>query len=126
MLLVIFESRPDVLPQAPPARPLTSYLLALERRPSVIGPYPPDMLEWRAQVAALAVASGNGLLLKGGKEAVHTNSVLHATLCAAIEKASGGRVSGSLVGLVEGREAIAPLLALHGEIDLVAISPLKH
>ena len=85
VLLVIFESRPDVLPQ----------------------------------VAALSVASGNGVLLKGGKEAQKTNAVLHRTLCAAIAASTSGAVSEAVLGLVEGRDEIAALLKLHKDIDLV-------
>ena len=85
VLLVIFESRPDVLPQ----------------------------------VAGLSIASGNGVLLKGGKEASRTNAVLHKTLCDAVAKYTNGRVDPSVLGLVEGRDEIAQLLKLHKDIDLV-------
>ena len=78
VLLVIFESRPDVLPQ----------------------------------VAALAVKSGNGLLLKGGSEALHSNRCLHRVVVEALDL-------GPVVGLVESRSEIADLLALDGLIDLV-------
>ena len=84
VLLIIFESRPDVLPQ----------------------------------VVSLAISSGNGLLLKGGKEAVHTNGAVHRLLTTALCRLSDGRVPETLIGLVEGREGIKQLLKLHKEIDL--------
>lgn len=37
------------------------------------------------QVAALSIATANGLLLKGGKEARHTNQCLYQIVCSAIE-----------------------------------------
>eukprot|EP00299_Pterocystis_sp_00344_P019060 c9492_g1_i1.p1 GENE.c9492_g1_i1~~c9492_g1_i1.p1 ORF type:complete len:371 (+),score=84.87 c9492_g1_i1:1187-2299(+) len=85
VLLVIFESRPDVLPQ----------------------------------VAALAIRACNGLILKGGKEAYHTNTALHKIITHSIHKASNQRVPPSLIGLVQSRQQIDDLLHLHDDIDLV-------
>lgn len=41
----------------------------------------PDALP---QIASLALRSGNGLLLKGGKEAARSNAILHRTIINAI------------------------------------------
>eukprot|EP01041_Mallomonas_annulata_P007789 gene7789-15932_t len=84
VLLIIFESRPDCLPQ----------------------------------IAALAIRSGNGLLLKGGKEAEKSNALLHRIIADAIAQSSEGRVSGNAIGLVTSRSEIASLLKL-GSGDLV-------
>ena len=79
--LIIFESRPDALPQ----------------------------------LAALALKSGNGLLLKGGKEAAHSNAVLHRVICDAIAPA----IDPAVLQLVVSREDISELLKLDDCIDLV-------
>lgn len=50
----------------------------------------PDALP---QIASLALRSGNGLLLKGGKEAARSNAILHRTIVEAI----GPLVSDALI-----------------------------
>ncbi|XP_051523531.1 delta-1-pyrroline-5-carboxylate synthase-like isoform X5 [Myxocyprinus asiaticus] len=82
VLLVIFESRPDCLPQ---------------------------------QVSALAIASGNALLLKGGKEAANTNRILHEL---AQEALSIHGVKDA-IQLVSTREEVEDLCRLEKTIDLI-------
>lgn len=81
VILVIFESRPDAVPQ----------------------------------IASLAVRSGNGLLLKGGKEAARTVRAIWEALTRALEP----EVPASLIGLVESREEVSSLLVHADLIDLV-------
>jgi len=85
VLLIIFESRPDVLPQ----------------------------------VSALALITGNGVLMKGGREALHTNRALHAIITGAVSDATQGRVPKDVVSLLESRTEVAGLLSMHKYIDLV-------
>ena len=76
----------------------------------------PDSL---SRIASLALASGNGLLLKGGKEAVHANAALHEIIGDAIELGSNGEISHDIIGLVTSRGQVKDLLALDATIDLV-------
>eukprot|EP01032_Pedospumella_encystans_P019640 gene19640-22333_t len=85
VLLIIFESRPECLPQ----------------------------------IAALALRSGNGLLLKGGKEAERSNAALSSIVADAIKDGSEGKVSTDVVSLVTSRNDIDSLLKLDHVIDLV-------
>lgn len=78
VLLVIFESRPDCLPQ----------------------------------IASLALRSGNGLVLKGGKEAEQTNGCLYGIVRDAIRDATDGTVSSDAIGLVQSHDQINGLLKL--------------
>lgn len=84
VLLIIFEARPDALPQ----------------------------------IAALAIRSGNGLLLKGGKEASHSCALLHKIVVDCVEEVAPS-VGRDLVGLITTRDEIDALLKLHDSIDLV-------
>lgn len=81
VLLVIFESRPDSLPQ----------------------------------VAALAMASANGLLLKGGKEAAFSNKALMELVKESLQTVGAQ----DAIDLVSTREEISDLLAMEKHIDLI-------
>ncbi|KAK4431720.1 Delta-1-pyrroline-5-carboxylate synthase [Sesamum alatum] len=84
--------------------PLGVLLIIFESRPDAL-----------VQIASLAIRSGNGLLLKGGKEARRSNAILHKIITSAIPKNVGER----LIGLVTSREEIPELLKLDDVIDLV-------
>ncbi|XP_076636171.1 delta[1]-pyrroline-5-carboxylate synthase [Colletes latitarsis] len=81
VLLVIFESRPDSLPQ----------------------------------VAALAMSSANGLLLKGGKEAANSNRYLMDLVKEALNTVGASNA----ISLVSTREDVGDLLSMEKHIDLI-------
>ncbi|KAG5496382.1 hypothetical protein JKF63_02684 [Porcisia hertigi] len=85
VVLIVFESRPDSLPQ----------------------------------IAALALCTGNGLLLKGGREAERSNAVLHDVIVSAVESSTQGRVPRGVIGLVTNRADVYSLLQMDEYIDLV-------
>ncbi|XP_019419158.1 PREDICTED: delta-1-pyrroline-5-carboxylate synthase-like [Lupinus angustifolius] len=84
--------------------PLGVLLIVFESRPDAL-----------VQIASLAIRSGNGLLLKGGKEAKRSNAILHQVITEAIPDNVGGK----LIGLVTSRAEIPELLKLDDVIDLV-------
>ncbi|KAK9742417.1 hypothetical protein RND81_03G171300 [Saponaria officinalis] len=84
--------------------PLGVLLIVFESRPDAL-----------VQIASLAIRSGNGLLLKGGKEAKHSNAILHKVITSAIPDNVGEK----LIGLVTTRDEIPDLLKLDDVIDLV-------
>ncbi|PHU09005.1 Delta-1-pyrroline-5-carboxylate synthase [Capsicum chinense] len=84
--------------------PLGVLLIIFESRPDAL-----------VQIACLAVRSGNGLLLKGGKEAKRSNAILHKVITSAIPVTVGEK----LIGLVTSREEIPELLKHDDVIDLV-------
>ncbi|KAI7737596.1 hypothetical protein M8C21_024720 [Ambrosia artemisiifolia] len=84
--------------------PLGVLLVIFESRPEAL-----------VQIASLAIRTGNGLLLKGGKEARRSNAILHKIITSAIPESVGE----GLIGLVTSRDEIPELLKLDDVIDLV-------
>lgn len=73
----------------------------------------PDAL---VQIASLCLKSGNAMLLKGGREAEHSNRALFGTIRAAC--ISSG-LSADMLALLESREDVNAMLKAEGFIDLI-------
>jgi glutamate-5-semialdehyde dehydrogenase len=71
-----------------------------------------------ADAAALCVKSGNAVILRGGKEAAHSNAALHEILENALEFCGLPRDAVQRVPVAD-REAVGHLLKLNQWIDLV-------
>lgn len=85
--------------------PLGVLLIIFESRPDAV-----------IQIGSLALRSGNGVILKGGSEAAESNRALVGCLQGAL---AGEGLEPAATSGVEGRAAVAELLALDGLIDLV-------
>lgn len=82
VIAVIFESRPDVLPQ----------------------------------IVSLCIKSGNATILKGGREALHSNQ---ATFKVVSEALAASGVSSDAIALVHSRESVAEILQASSLVDLI-------
>jgi glutamate-5-semialdehyde dehydrogenase len=87
--------------------PLGVIAIVFEARPNV-----------SAECAALTLKSGNAVVLRGGKEARHSNAAIVAAIAGALAEA---RVPAAAVTLIEdsSRERVAELLGAVGLVDLV-------
>ena len=73
----------------------------------------PDAL---VQIAGLCLKSGNAVLLKGGREAMHSNQILFDVMKAASEAAG---IPAGWAGLLTTREEVGAMLAMDEYIDLI-------
>lgn len=74
----------------------------------------PDVL---AQISALAIKSGNAVLLKGGKETINTNSVIHKIIVDALDKTDG--FPKNVINLLFSHDDVAQMLSEDKSIDLI-------
>ena len=99
--------RPNGLHVTKVGVPLGVILFIYESRPNVT-----------VDAAALAVKSGNALILRGGKEALHSNAALHRVLAAALRDTGLPADAVQRVDTTD-RAAVGHLLKLRESIDLV-------
>lgn len=84
--------------------PIGVMAMIFESRPNVV-----------IDCAALAIKSGNAMVLKGGKEALHSNRILHQI----VQKAALGFYDPAAIELIKTREDVEELLTMNKWIDLV-------
>lgn len=87
--------------------PIGVIVIIYESRPNVT-----------ADAAALCMKAGNAVILRGGKESIHSNIAIYKTLTAALEKAGLDTRCIQLVEVIE-REAIDYLLKADQYVDVV-------
>ena len=71
-----------------------------------------------ADAAGLCVKSGNAVILRGGSEAIDSNTMIAAVLAKAVEKVGGPADAIQFIETTD-REAVAALLELGGLVDLI-------
>ena len=74
----------------------------------------PDVL---AQISALAIKSGNAVLLKGGKETINTNSVIYKIIVEALDKTAN--FPKNVINLLFSHEDVSQMLSEDKSIDLI-------
>lgn len=84
--------------------PIGVIAMIFESRPNVV-----------IDCAALAIKSGNAMVLKGGKEALYSNRILHKI----VQAAAVGFYQSEAIELIETREDVEVLLKMNKWIDLV-------
>ncbi len=99
-------TRPNGLQVLKVGVPLGVIFFLFESRPNVT-----------ADAAALAVKSGNAVILRGGKEAAHSNAAIHALLAGELPNHGLPADAVQLVPTAD-RAAVGHLLKLHEFIDL--------
>lgn len=100
-------NRPNGLQIVKVAVPLGVVAVIFEARPNVT-----------ADAAALCLKSGNAVILRGGKEAIHSNRAIAAVMRSALEKAG---LPQDCIQLVEdtSRDSANELMKLNGYVDVL-------
>jgi glutamate-5-semialdehyde dehydrogenase len=100
-------TRPNGLQITQMSVPIGVIAVIYESRPNVT-----------SDVAALALKSGNSIVLRGGKESIHSNRAIVNSLAHALEKTSIPRDCVQFIDTTD-REAVTALLNATGLLDLI-------